>query len=139
LCFELRLNSEKERVVITGQRADGDAKQRRLDLRWKSEKKEKSARLPLIDNICTGGSVRSIILRNDVRKRQQYELQLLDKYKLAYQKVKVSTGDTTLIKDEICYRIDLQLGLLGKFNFVVDKDGSIMEGKGMGIRLMPAR
>jgi hypothetical protein len=137
LCFELKINSENERVVIAGKLADDDGKQRKLDLRWKSDKKEKSARIPLMDNICTAGSVRSIIIRNGVSKKQQYDLHLLDKYKLTYQKVRISAGEITKIGNETYYRVDLQLGLLGKFSFVVDGDGNIIEGKGMGIRLVP--
>lgn len=137
LCFELKINSENERVVIAGKLADDDGKQRKLDLRWKSDKKAKLARIPLKDDICTAGSVRSIIIRNGVSKKQQYDLHLLDKYKLTYQKVRISAGEITKIDNETHYRVDLQLGLLGKFSFVVDGDGNIIEGKGMGIKLVP--
>lgn len=139
LYFEFKLDSENEKVNITGKLARDNKKQEKLDLQWKSDNKEKSVRIPLMDNICTAGSIRSIIVMKGVNKKQQYDLQLLDKYKLMYQKVRISGGEITKIANETCYKINLQLGLLGKFSFIVDKDARIIEGKGMGIKLIPVR
>lgn len=126
--FKFNIISKNDTVNITGKTID-----KGIDILWEGNKKKKNILLPLTNNICTAGNLRFLILSRGLSDKKAYQLNLLDKYKLKYQKVKVSIVEESEKKN---YIVKLNLGAIGKFSFVSTPDGNVLEGKGMGIKLV---
>ena len=140
LLFEFKLDSDDMNLVVQGKLSTGisvSTSPGTYEISWETAKTRKNASLDVPKNICTAGNLRDIILSRDITKKQTYHLSLLDKYKMKYMTIRVNTGETVQIADETFYRVKLTMKIFGRFEFIVDKNGNVISGKGLGIKLIP--
>ncbi|MFQ3675113.1 MAG: hypothetical protein SNJ64_01050 [Endomicrobiia bacterium] len=112
-----------------------------FNILWKSSKaivKEKT--LPANKNILTAGNLRNIIMSLDLTIKDNKTFFLLDKFKLETKRLIISTtGKTHTINNIDTYRINIDIGILGKFSFYIDKNYNVIYGEGMGIKVYPEK
>ncbi|OGS21027.1 MAG: hypothetical protein A2252_03780 [Elusimicrobia bacterium RIFOXYA2_FULL_39_19] len=146
LSFNLNINTNRKYVNVQGKQSDSNymvifsssLSNKYYSIVWITNNSTKTVSVPLTSNSCTAGNIKSIILNNGISKNNKYSLMFLDKHKLKYHKISISTGNSLNFNGKQVYLIHLNLGLFGKFCFKMDEEGGIIEGFGMGIRLIPA-
>lgn len=140
--FDFKLNSVNKKISVQGKlntETPVGTIGKKIDAEWKSNKKNKSVPVHLRPNTCTFGSIRFLILKNGITEKKKYNLQLLEKDTLKYQKINVITGGKIVVKNKVFYKLYLHYGFFGKFSFIVDKEGNVIEGKAFGIKLVPVK
>jgi len=137
----LEIVSKPDRIFTIATKRTGDT----LNLFWEFRKegnkpvKTKVRSLKLKEDTVTPGNLWLQLTSRDLFNKNRYEFYLLDKFKLEYKKVIISTGEKKILNGKEIYKLHIDIGLFGNFNLYITRDYYVTDGKGMGIKVFPIK
>lgn len=102
-----------------------------------TSKKKKEKTLKFRNEILTPGNLRHKVVSLNLYEKKKYNFYLLDKVHLEYKKVTISPEGETIFNNIPVIKINVDVYVIGKFTFYIDKNYNIVYGEGMGIKVVP--